>query len=396
MSKEKNSRRGKIKSVIISIVSAIAIWFVVAYLVNPDVRVTLTNIDVEFLGESQLRQKELVVVDKSKLPEMSVVVSGKRSDLISAIGNVVLQIDLSGISKSGTYERKPDAVVPVSGVSVQKIKSDKINIHVEQVITKEIPVKIKQSGINKEKIIRSETANTVITISGSKSEVERVQYALVTTDISAVMEDTEQESTFVLMSSDDLALEKNETIETDQPTVIVQHTVYAKKTVPVLAGLSSETEQNYILNTTDKSVTPATVEIGVKDPSIDRVIAYFPNQDYSSEVLDYDLELTAPEGAYIPEADRLVKVRAQLLRRATKLMELSVNFVNLGPGLSINTPDTVVAATLTGPEANLTTDKVKAVADLSGLGSGTYKVAVKFEGEFIAPMEDYSITVTIE
>lgn len=396
MSKEKNSRRGKIKSVIISIVSAIAIWFVVAYLVNPDVRVTLTNIDVEFLGESQLRQKELVVVDKSKLPEMSVVVSGKRSDLISAIGNVVLQIDLSGISKSGTYERKPDAVVPVSGVSVQKIKSDKINIHVEQVITKEIPVKIKQSGINKEKIIRSETANTVITISGSKSEVERVQYALVTTDISAVMEDTEQESTFVLMSSDDLALEKNETIETDQPTVIVQHTVYAKKTVPVLAGLSSETEQNYILNTTDKSVTPATVEIGVKDPSIDRVVAYFPNQDYSSEVLDYDLELTAPEGAYIPEADRLVKVRAQLLRRATKLMELSVNFVNLGPGLSINTPDTVVAATLTGPEANLTTDKVKAVADLSGLGSGTYKVAVKFEGEFIAPMEDYSITVTIE
>lgn len=396
MSKEKSSRHGKVKSVIISIVAAVAIWFVVVYLVNPDVRVTLNNIDVEFLGESQLRQRELVVVDKNKLPEMSVVVSGKRSDLISVIGNVTLQIDLAGITKEGTYERKPDAVVPISGVAVDKIKTDKISVRVEQVISKEIPVRIKQSGVNKEKIIKSETADTIVTISGSKSEVERVQYALVTTDISAVTEDMEQESTFVLMSNDDLALDKNETIETDRPTVVVHHSVYEKKTVPVLAGLSPEADQKYILNMADKSAAPATLEIGVKDFSVDRVYAYFPDQEYTADTLDYDLVLTTPEGAYIPEADRHVKVKAQLIRKATKHMELSVNLLNLGAGLTVNSFDAVVGATLTGPEASLTTDKVKAVADLSGLGVGTYKVAVKFEGDFVAPVENYSITVTIE
>ena len=93
MKKNKNFS-ARAKRIIISLILAIAVWITVTYLNNPDITTTISDLGVNFSGEMMLRNKGLVVTEKKLIPPLSVIVSGKRSDLIEYIDKLYVDIDV--------------------------------------------------------------------------------------------------------------------------------------------------------------------------------------------------------------------------------------------------------------------------------------------------------------
>ena len=78
----------RFKTIVTSIICAVAIWLMVVYINDPSITITLNDVDIRFSGEMALKEKGFVITGKSELPSISVSISGRRSDLIDYMDSV--------------------------------------------------------------------------------------------------------------------------------------------------------------------------------------------------------------------------------------------------------------------------------------------------------------------
>ena len=145
----------KLKTVILSVFLAVIVWFMVIYVNDPDITTTVSDLNVRFVGEMSLRDKKLAVTGKDKIPELSVVVTGKRSDLMNFMDDIYVQVDVSDIDTTGEYNLSGVISIPTTRISVEKEKYGDIPITVEPLEMKDIKVTVKQTGMLKDKIVKS-------------------------------------------------------------------------------------------------------------------------------------------------------------------------------------------------------------------------------------------------
>ena len=100
-------------------------------------------------------------------------------------------------------------------------------------------------------------------------------------------------------------------------------------------------------------------------------------------------------GMYIPEDNKKVKYKLDIVKKAVAQLELTVQAQNVQSGLTAKINNKLIAQ-VWGEEGKITTDNVKAYVDVSGLGAGTYNLPVKIEGENVSFAENYTIEVTVE
>ena len=103
----------------------------VIYVNDPDITTTVSDLNVRFVGEMSLRDKKLAVTGKDKIPELSVVVTGKRSDLMNFMDDIYVQVDVSDIDSTGEYNLSGVISIPTTRISVEKEKYGDIPIKVE-------------------------------------------------------------------------------------------------------------------------------------------------------------------------------------------------------------------------------------------------------------------------
>ena len=145
----------KLKTVILSVFLAVIVWFMVIYVNDPDITTTVSDLNVRFVGEMSLRDKKLAVTGKDKIHELSVVVTGKRSDLMNFMDDIYVQVDVSDIDSTGEYNLSGVISIPTTRISVEKEKYGDIPITVEPLEMKDIEVTVKQTGMLKDKIVKS-------------------------------------------------------------------------------------------------------------------------------------------------------------------------------------------------------------------------------------------------
>lgn len=126
---------------------AVAAWLYVVIFVGPEYQETFRDIKVEFVGETSLRQKNLMVL-KTEIPTVDVVLSGNRSDLIKVNhADISVTLDLAQIQDPVTKEYRYDITLPsnVSGgsVIVESLSSSGITLEVVATDSKPIPVEVK-------------------------------------------------------------------------------------------------------------------------------------------------------------------------------------------------------------------------------------------------------------
>lgn len=391
MSKNKNgARTEKAKIIILSLILAIVAWAAIMWVDDPDIITTLSNLNVRFIGEAELRQNGLVITGKGDIPEMSASVRGKRSDLMDYMGAVRIEVDASQITEAGEYTLPGTLSLPSSRLTVEKEKYGDIPITVEKLAEKEIEIKVKQTGTLKNKLVQSIISNPKVKISGAKSEIDEVAYGVATVDISDIEENHPEMSGYVLMDSNGNLISRNETIETNTLSVEVFHTVYNLKNLLVEAELSDELKQQYSIS--EMTITPARVDVGVLDGSEEvSVKAIIDNIGDDGNI---EATLAASEEMYIPEESRTVKIKATVNKIVTKPVELNIEAQNAPEDKTITIER--VSVTMSGEESKLNSDNIKASVDLSGLDSGTYSLRVKIEGEGISAPDNCYANVRIE
>lgn len=392
MSKNKNqTRREKAKIIVLSVIIAIIAWVAIVWVDNPDITTTVSDLDIRFIGEAELRDNGLVITGKKNIPDMSAVIGGKRSDLMDFMDNVYIEVDASGISEAGEYALPGTITLPSSRLTIEKEKHGDIPITVEKLETKEIEIRVKQTGTVKDKIIESKIENPTVTISGATSELDNVAYGMATVDIAGLKSNSTAKVSYVLMDANDNLIGKNETIETETAMVVVENIIYNVKNLPVNIELSPEMEEQYLVDKSKSTVTPSRIDVGVMDYNTDvEIKAFLSGVDENGNA---ECELIPSDGMYIPAENQTVKIKAELIKKVSKRLELDVLAEN-APAAEIEIER--VSATVWGEESKLNADNIKAIVDLDGLDAGTYSLPVKIEGDGISMKETYYTKVTIE
>lgn len=291
----------KLKYMILSVVIAIVAWSLVMYITDPDITKTISGVRVEITGVNELRDNGLIVVGEENLPKMSVKIRGKRSDLMSAMDTMRVEVDVSGIGEAGDYIVEGSAKTLNSRTTVEKIISNEIPVTVDELQTRDLELTVRTEGDSGDKLVRSQPINDTVSVMGAKSELDMIENAYVTVDLTDVKESGRMSlpvSLGVTGSSGGLA-----TVIVRTPSVEVQNTMYKRKTVPV--RITARGVFMYELDTANSTVEPNTIEIGVgDDDKTEYVVAAI---DTYSEG-QCEAEVMETDGIYIPNESKTVHV----------------------------------------------------------------------------------------
>ena len=388
--KERKKNKWSGRNLIISIAAAIAVWVSVVYTINPDISVTVTPSKIRIIGEQELRNRGMVWADKSKLPEFPIKISGKRSDLIDALDQIKVELDVSEVTFEGEGTITPVITIP-NNITLEKQRFGDLEITTERVQEKNIPVKIRQMGTLKDQLLRSEPQTEQIRITGAKNQVDNIASCMITVDAALIEGDEEKEYVYMFADSENNLVSVYDTIEAEKSKILVKNTFYRKLTLPVEIENDGELMKHFMINI--RSVIPETMEIGVRNGAEPQSVkAVFENGEYVDGVGEYGLTAEEPENCYIPKRD--VRIRAELTKKARETAQITVYPKNLQEGLTAVGMPMQMSAEVIGPEDQL--KDITASVDLAGLGAGTHEVEVMLDHKDITPANPIRINVMIE
>lgn len=298
MATEKKVKRYRLRYLVLALVMAVMIWFWVAYATNTTITRTIHNMNVMYTGSTALHNNGLIIRSDMPTGDISVKLSGQRTDFLRLMDSIYVTADVSSITEPGEYDIEGTVKASVFEVVGRNIVS--VHVVIDEFEKKEIPVKIEQSGGTEDSIVKSEPSLQYINAEGAKTELERIDGAYVSVDL------TQSEGVFncpiVLKDADGIPLTDLSDVKVDTATVRVTNTKYKKVELPVKAELAHNSEMNGI---TGYKVEPGTIAVGVADG--------YEFSDIKVEVKSpspngKEYELTAPKGMYIPSESSKVKV----------------------------------------------------------------------------------------
>lgn len=160
---------------------AIILWNYVLSDTNPQRTTTVNNLSINILNEEALTKQQLVVTEglADIINSTSVTVSVQKNylDYVSS-DNVMVDADLSNIKETGTYEIKLSAKTAYG--TVTGISPSTLNITVDKVITKEVPITCEYQGTKKDNIYVStpDISNNIVEVKGPSSILTNISKAV--------------------------------------------------------------------------------------------------------------------------------------------------------------------------------------------------------------------------
>lgn len=323
---------------LLALLIAVALWAFVLYNENPERSIDLTNVPVELLGESELLQKGLVV---SHMENETVTVkasSNFQSLRDITADDVTVRADVSGYTEAGTYSLSYDVSFLPNGITVQERTPERISIEIEEIVEKELEVRVEYEGTLEEGILLDEATvePQVVRVSGIASVMEQAAYAVVRLDAASLTEDYSGECEYMIMDAEGNLIESEFTRHLDR-TVQVDLPVYMAKTVPVDVNISASAG----VPKTNVDVTYEPEEITIYGKaSVIRPMKSVNIGDVSVRdfVLTYDksFSVTLPEGVDFYE-DPVETVNVHVSLRDIDTVQLEVTNISLE-----NVPETAV------------------------------------------------------
>ena len=150
---------------ILSAIIAVILWTAITYTEDPIITQTITGINISFAGEERLNENGLAIINRKELPTVSVVIRGKRNNVIDALDKIYAVADVSSIKSAGKNQLTLSYNYPTDKVALEKAKTKEIPVETEALISREIPVKIEAKNRNKsdDHIIKSHSETEFIT-----------------------------------------------------------------------------------------------------------------------------------------------------------------------------------------------------------------------------------------
>ncbi|MBQ4311651.1 MAG: hypothetical protein II773_08675 [Oscillospiraceae bacterium] len=257
--------RSKTFYIVISCIASVILWMYVASYENTTQTVTLTGLEVKYIGgEDTLQDRNLLVTDKD-VQDVTLTLMVKRS-LVSQLtkDTVHVSVDLRDIRNSGEYQKvytisydnvdEDDVLVTRREPEYMVIKIDRLDVNPEVVVRGVFDGTVAE-GYMREPIIYSPET---IEVSGPESVISQIAYAKVVIDrvdltrtVSGVVE-------FVLVDSDGKVIESADiktSVNEIQYTIPIVKVKDVALTVNLLEG-GGATENDAVVR-----IEPATISI---------------------------------------------------------------------------------------------------------------------------------------
>ena len=376
--------RKKYFTMFLSIAIAVGLWVFVIENENPTIKMTYSNIPVEYLNEDALEEDGLVVADTEEAATVKVTLQGKRADLLDLDSDdLAAAVDVSEYTKGDHYVQVE--VHAPDNVKVVGTKPSQIKITVESLVSSEKTVDVQfegESPANKEPVFLGVEPED-ITVTGASSAVSSVKSLRAVVDISNV---TSKKKTINvrLKPVDKLGKEvKGVTLSAEKADITVQ--MYSTKSVPLNVQTTGTATAGYRVSVD----APDSVQISCSDDLIDSVseIATQPVDITDiTERTEISLTPVLPEGVRLASKKEKISAVIKVQKWPSKTIKVDVSDIiteNIPEGMAVEFDEETVSFTIYSEE------------DISDVSASAFRLILDCQELNADEFEERELTIDI-
>lgn len=319
------------------------------------------------------------------LPAATVTLSGAASDLKS-IPAVTVSLDASNITKPGEY-RVPVHVKDVGGISSRKVDPKEVQIQVEETQSKVFPLDVDTATLatNDSRRIANVKPNvSQVTATGPSSGVERIAKVILPVAVDQHTSTFTSDFTPVAVDANGQQIPE---VTLLPATVTAEVTIETRgkqvSVVPQIVGIPAE---GYSVQ--QRAAFPDTIIVDGPQAELDKLLFVDTDPvDISGESKSISRRVgiaNLPKGlTIVTPTDGTVEVRVAIedtTSQATVFSAITIEPLGLKSSLTAEITPHQLDVSVHAPRSllqSLEAQDVKVIADLSGLGPGTYTVEPK-------------------
>lgn len=376
--------RKKYFTMFLSITIAVGLWVFVIENENPTIKMTYSNIPVEYLNEDALEEDGLVVADTEEAATVKVTLQGKRADLLDLDSDdLAAAVDVSEYTKGDHYVQVE--VHAPDNVKVVGTKPSQIKITVESLVSSEKTVDVQfegESPANKEPVFLGVEPED-ITVTGASSAVSSVKSLRAVVDISNVAS-KKKTINVRLKPVDKLGKEvKGVTLSAEKADITVQ--MYSTKSVPLNVQTTGTATAGYRVSVD----APDSVQISCSDDLIDSVseIATQPVDITDiTERTEISLTPVLPEGVRLASKQEKISAVIKVQKWPSKTIKVDVSDIiteNIPEGMAVEFDEETVSFTIYSEE------------DLSDVSASAFRLLLDCQGLTADEFEERELTIDI-
>lgn len=324
-----------------------------------------------------------------------------------SVSNFTATVDLTGYGVGENLDVPVDLKLEdaPSSVRIERITPEGVTVTLAQLTSKSVPVDIVVTGtLPSGYTMNNPEHEETVLVSGPQVEVEKVDKATATIDITGRTESVNQSIRLSPRESRGFFVQRvNLDPDTIDVSIDIQQIEFTRS-IAVQVVTEGTVADGY--NVAAISVDPPAVVVRGDESFISNVFAIDTQPidiDNKNETIEQTVSLDLPSGATVPGGAPVVTVTIEIEPAQAEFnFTVPVEVRNLGDGLSIQGGLPTVKVILDGPLPLLReveASDVRATVDLKDLGAGTYNLNVEVEsptGVLKSRTEPSSIQIILE
>ncbi len=391
---------------LLSVVLAFVIWIIIMSISDPQITVTIENIPIERRNEDAVTAENMVYETVSD-EKVTIRIKGTRSQVENlTAADFEAYVDFTEI---GWVNALPIHVVPTRTelneyMEIIKQSHDVMSISLVEYATDMVMVEVKlENAPENYYAFCSSVSSKLISISGSKNQVESVEKLIATVDLS---EKTEDFTTYVNLQAVDGKgnVITSSKLDIAQSTIQVEIEMLPVKEVSLQIDTAGVTvAEGFGLSRVEYS--PKTILIAAKQETLQSinkiVIPYKAENLLQDKEEEIDITKYLPEGVYLKSDTATVYLKLVVERLMSKEIIVDTYTVSkqgLPENFGVNIKNSMVTITVWGLEsqlATLTSGELALYIDLSACNAaGEFQVPLRTDCEKIAKLEG-KVTVIV-
>lgn len=396
---------------LLSLGIAVMIWLIIINVVDPVTTRNFSGLEVNIINQSAI----------TSINQVYEVVEGQTVDFtVRGKTSVIKNLNISDFSASADLSKLSPVFAADIVVKCDKAENIEINtknrmliVKLEDVATKNMQVTVDTIGevADGYYVDDFEVKPNIITVSGGKSKIERIDSVKVDVDVSGAKKNFSSDAILVAYDEDGNKLDSSyytflyngDAIE----TVNVGISIYNTKEIPVEIDVKGTPQEGYVYNN-EYEFTPTVITVGgpaKRLSGIERIVIPVDisgaSEQYETNVVIMDY---LPNGVKLVSSENNISIRIQLDSVITSSVEVSstnITIKNRPDDMNVYFPnnDTFLLE-LKGTDEQIrkfTGESIGAYVDLSEVGEGTSYIQVQYDNvpKEVISSEPYMIEINV-
>lgn len=251
---------------ILCVVVAFLLWLYVMSNNSPDYERTFSGVAVAVENAALLTTEKNLSVIQGYGNLTDITVTGKKSDVISyALDDIVASVDVSGVTGPGRHSLRVSVATP-DGCVLQSVRPASVEVYVDELSTKTIPVKVNVTSVQYDQEISLGALTpdvSTVTVSGPVSVIAAAKEAVVDLALGTVTTSLTARGSLRVIAENGSVID-NPYLVLSQSSVGVTVPVYVERSIPITVAM----KHGYLHeNNSEVSVVPETLTVRA-DPKL--------------------------------------------------------------------------------------------------------------------------------